>query len=143
MNKRNLIALCCVTLFALGSGCRTNMAVNFRNGTSSKVWVSSMQSGKEIEVAPSRSSRLPHSSGDIVVKTENKQRFRFSDISAFHVDPKYRETHGSLFGFSSVAFTVLLQTNMHLYVLMPGKKTVDENTEQPKGYPRAGQKLTE
>lgn len=143
MNKRYLPALCCVALLALGSGCRLLSTVNFGNGTASKVWVTSLQSGKEIEVAPARFKKLPHDGGDIVVKTEAKQQFRFADVSEFHVDPKYREARGSLFGFSSVAFTVLLQTNMQLYVLMPGKKTADENTEQPKGYPKPGQKLGE
>jgi hypothetical protein len=143
MKKARLTVMCCITLLAFANGCQTNMAVNFKNATSSKVWVSSLQSGREIEIAPSRFRRLPHSSGDIVVKTENREQFRFSAISAFHVDPKYREARGSLFGFSSVTLTVLLETNMHLYVLVPGVKTLDENTVQPNGYPKPGQKLAE
>lgn len=135
--------MCCVTLLAGGSGCRINMAVNFKNGTSSKVWISSLQSGKEIEIAPSHFRRLPHSSGDIIVKTESNEQLRFSAISAFHVDPKYREARGSLFGFSSVTLTVLLETNMHLYVLVPGVKTLKGNTAQPNGYPKTGRKFAE
>jgi hypothetical protein len=134
--------MCCVTLLAFGAGCRTNMAVNFINGTSSKVWVTSLQSEMEIEIAPSQFRRLLHNSGDIVVRTEDEQ-FRFSDISAFYVDPQYREARGSLFGFSSVTLTVLLETNMHIYVLMPGVKTLDENTGQPDGYPKSGQQFAE
>jgi hypothetical protein len=140
MARAILIASFGLALLLLGSGCRISMAVNFGNGTASKVSVTSSETGKPIEIRPGGFKKFSHSSGNLIVKTDTNQRFKFADVAPFRVDPKYTEAHGNIFGFSSVTMTVLLETNMELYVVMPGKKAVDPTVAQPSGYPKAGEK---
>ena len=123
------------------TGCRTNMAVNFGNGTAGKVRVQSSQTGQEIEVAPDHFKKLPHSSGDLVVTSEGDRKVRFTNVAPFDIDRNYLSIGRSIFGPNSVTLNVKLETNMALYVVMPGKKAVDPTVEQPSGYPNAGTKV--
>jgi len=111
------------------------------NGTASKLQIQSSQTGREIEVAPNRFKTLPHSSGDLVVTTRTGARFKFTSVTPFDVDSKYLSISRSIFGPNSVTLSLRIETNMDLYVLPPGKSTAADNAEQPKGYPKVGQKL--
>jgi hypothetical protein len=135
------IAYFCLGLVALSCGCRTNESVKFGNGTASKVWVQSLRSGQKYEIAIGCFKKVSHASRDFVVTTETNQRFKFADISPYHVDPEYCRKGGNLFGFSYAIIAVRLETNMQVYAVMPDKKTIDENVEQPKGYPKTGERL--
>jgi len=134
-------AACCFAMLLVTNGCRINMAVNFGNGTGSKVWVMSSETGKQVEIRPNQFKKISHASGDLLVETDIQQRFKFAAVSPFRVDQKYTEAHGNIFGFSSVTLSVLLETNMQLYVVLPGKKNVNPKVDQPKGYPKAGSKV--
>jgi hypothetical protein len=129
-------------MLLMTSGCYTTVTVNFGNGTSAKVRVQSSQTGQEIEVAPDKLKKLPHSSGDLIVTTEANEKFKFQEVAPFGVDRKYHTIGHNIFGPNSVALNVRLETNMQVYVVMPGKKTVDRNVAQPKGYPKTGGKFS-
>lgn len=131
-----------LALLFLAPGCRTDLAVNFGNGTPSTVWVASSQTGKEAEIPAGQFKKLPHSSGDLILRTTGNKKLTFRDVAPFHVDKKYLGGRDNIVGVDSVVLTVLVETNMQLYVVMPGKKTVDPNVAQPKGYPKVGERLS-
>jgi hypothetical protein len=142
MSRTSLAVGVCLPLLLITSGCYTTVAVNFGNGTPAKVRVQSAQTGQETEVAPDKFKRLRHSSGALVVTTQVNEKFKFQQVSPFDVDRKYHTIGNSIFGPNSVTLNLRLETNMQVYVVMPGKKSVDERVAQPKGYPKAGEKLS-
>ena len=132
----------CLPLLVITSGCYTTIAVNFGNGTPAKLRVQSSQTGQEIEIAPNKFKKLPHSSGDLIVTTQTNEKFKFQQVAPFDVDRKYHTIGRSIFGPNSVTLNLRLETNMQVYVVIPSKKSVDESVAQPKGYPKAGEKLS-
>lgn len=140
MSRTILAVVLCLPLLLMTTGCYTTVAVNFGNGTTTKVRVQSSETGQEIEVAPHRFKKLPHSSGDLIVATETAGKLKFQRVAPFDVDRKYHTIGHSVFGPNSVTLNVKLETNMQLYVVMPGNKSVDAKIEQPKGYPKTGEK---
>lgn len=141
--KNILVVAGSVALLFVTAGCYTTLNVNCGNGTAGNIRVKSAYTGQEIEIPPNRFKKLPHSSGDLVVTTQNSDKFKFPDVAPFQVADKYLSKRSNIFGPGSVTLTLRLETNMQLYVLMPGKLTVDQNVEQPKGYPKAGEKLNQ
>jgi hypothetical protein len=141
MLKLHESTVVCFTLLFLGASCQTYMSVHVENCSPGTVTVRSLQTGHEIWVKTNRFGRLSHSIGDIIVKTEAGESFRFPNVvvAAIEMDPRFYDIHDHLFRTDRVDLNLLLQTNMQLYVLLPGKKTVDEKLVQPKGYPKAGQ----
>jgi hypothetical protein len=143
--RRSVVVACwCISLILCGTGCYTLSTLNVRNGTSSKLKVKSSQTGEEIEIAPGNSGKLPHAAGDIVVSTESDGQFRFPAIDPPALDAagsKYLKKSKSIFGPGYLTLNLLLTTNMQLYALAPGTKTLDPNVEQPSGYPKFGERL--
>lgn len=135
-----VIALIAVGVSMVTGGCTTKVGVNFGNGTTMNIRVLSSETGKEIEVAPSSFRKLPHSSGDLVVTAQSKVKLRFQRVAPFDVDRRYYSFKRSMFGPNSVTLNVMMETNMLLYVVMPGSMSVDEKVEQPQGYPKVGEK---
>ena len=117
------------------------MAVNVGNATNGKIRVKSAYTGREIEIAPAHFKKLPHTSGDLLVTTESNAKLKFPNVAPAEVGRNFWGGGDNIVGADSIVLNVLLQTNMHLYALLPGKKTVDENVEQPKGYPKVGVKI--
>ena len=87
--------------------------------------------------------RLPNSAGDLVVTTETNGVLQFARVAPFDVDRKYHGTRHSCFGPNSVTLNVLIETNLQLYVVMPGEKSVDAQVDQPKGYPKIGERVAD
>jgi hypothetical protein len=129
-------------MVVLFSGCVTRLYVKFGNATTENVVVKSTETGKEVEVSPGRFKKFLHSSGDLVVKTEAKREFKFEGIKPAFIEPPYRGGSNVLPGPGRVVLNLQLQTNMQLHVLLPGKKTVDDTIQQPKGYPKSGKEET-
>lgn len=141
MSRTILAILTCLPLLLMTIGCCTTVAVNFGNGTPTKVRVQSSETGQEIAVAAGRFKKMPHSSGDLVVTTEAGGKLKFQRVAPFDVDRKYHTIGHSIFGPNSVTLNVRLETNFQLYVVLPGHKSVEANMEQPKGYPKTGEKV--
>jgi hypothetical protein len=139
MKRCVFFTVLCVVLSFLTTGCYTDLAVNIKNGTGTKVLVKSEETGKEIGIAPKRSEKILHSSGNLVVSAFGGERFTFEDITPATVDRKYLEIGGTIIGPGKVTLNVLLETNMQIYVLMPGGSPIDR-IQQPKGYPKIGTK---
>ena len=143
MKANTVNAACGLVLLILSAGCRTDVAVNFRNGTSSTVWVTSANTGRETEIPSGRFRKIPHGAGNLILKAAGNEKLTFEDITPFHVDRQYLGVRDNLVGVDSVVLSVRLETNMQLYVLLPRQKTVDQKVEQPKGYPKSGKKVAE
>jgi hypothetical protein len=144
MKRWITLFLICTSLAVLTTGCYTLSAVRFGNKTGSKVRVKSSQTGQEIEVAPGRFKKLPHAAGDLIVTTTVGEKFKFPSIEPPRIDTSdsnYLDKRNGLFGQGYITLGLVLETNMELYALMPGKKSVDSEIPQPKGYPKAGHKL--
>jgi hypothetical protein len=103
--------------------------------------VKSSHTGQEINVPPGKFRKLPHSTGDLIVTTQTNGQFKFSWVEQFDLDDHYLVKRESIFGPGYVTLNVMLETNMQLYVVMPGEKTVDEKVQQPNGYPKIGEKI--
>lgn len=144
--KRNQ-ALSAVVVLALlfQTGCYTNLRVNFGNGTGQKIAVRDTQTGQEVQIAPGKFRKVSHDQADLIVTTPDKTRYQFSGVKVVDraIDQKYYAHDSGLFGTWHIDLNVLLQTNVDLSVLLPGKKTVDASVPQPEGYPKAGKKITE
>jgi hypothetical protein len=128
------------------AGCYTLSVVNFGNGTATSVRVRSSQTGQEIEVKPGAFKKLPHAGGDLIVTVPSDGRFKFSAVEPPALDETnaaYLAKRTSVFGPGKVTLRVRLETNMLLYALMPGSEAVDTKVEQPGGFPKAGQKVSE
>ena len=128
------------------TGCYTNLYVNFGNGTGQKIGVRDVQTGQEVQIAPGKFRKISHAQADIVVTTPDKTRYVFSGVKVADpaMDTKYfPPSNRGIFGLGTWSFdiNVLLQTNMDVYVLLPGKKAVDESVPQPAGYPKAATKM--
>jgi hypothetical protein len=143
MRRPILIASIYGSVLLLMTGCYTTLVVNFGNGTSGKVSVKSAYTQQQIEVAPNQFKKLPHSSGSLTVTSETSGKFTFTNVAPFDIDRKYQRVHQNIFGPNSVTLTVKLETNMELYVVMPGRTAVDPTAPQPEGYPKVGQKMNE
>jgi hypothetical protein len=141
MNRTILGMAVCLPFFLLTTGCYTTIAVNFGNGTETKVLVQSSVTGQEIGVAPDKFQKLPHDSGDLIITTQSNTKFKFTAVAPFDVDRKYHTIRRSIFGPNSVTLTVRLETNMQLYVVMPHEKAVAQKVQQPSGYPKIGEKM--
>jgi len=145
--KRNRIFLAVAGLaLLLQTGCYTNLYVNFGNGTGQKIYVKDTQTGQEVQIGPGKFRKLSHSQADLVVTTPDNTRYQFSGIKVADpaMDTRYFPSGNRGFlGLGSWSFDlkVLLQTNMDLYVLLPGKKSVDGSVPQPAGYPKTGEKM--
>jgi len=125
----------------LTAGCYTTVSVSLRNRTPTAIRVWSSESNREVEVAPEKFKKLPHSSGDLIVSTKNDGTLRFVQIAPFNVDRKYHTIKNTILGPNSVTLNLTLETNMQIYVVMPDRKSVDEKVEQPAGYPKVAEKL--
>jgi len=122
--------------------------LRFGNGTAADVKVKSSQTGQEIEIAPGRFKKLPHAAGDIIVTTKAGEKFKFTSIEPPRVDTdstgtNYLDKRSSLFGPGYITLGLKLGTNMELFALMPGKKSVDTKIPQPSGYPKRGEKMAD
>lgn len=145
--KRSRIPLAVAGLALLiQTGCYTNLYVNFGNATGQKIGVRDVQTGQEVQIAPGKFRKISHSQADLVVTTPDKTRYVFSGVKVADpaMDTRYfPPSNRGIFGLGTWSFdiNVLLQTNMDHYVLLPGKKAVDESVPQPAGYPKAGVKM--
>lgn len=142
MNKLFSALLLCA-LF-LQTGCYTNLYVNFGNGTAGRIWVRDVQTGQEVQIDSGKFRKIGHGHADVVVTTSNKTRYVFTGVSVADpaMDTRYfPPSSKSIFGSWSFDITVLLQTNMDLYVLLPGERTVDAAVPQPHGYPKNGRTI--
>lgn len=129
-----------LALLVLSAGCRTSIVLNVENGTNSKVSVRTSSTGKSIEIAPRHKKKVPSETPDLLVTAEGQGEFRFIDVTPIHVESKFSEGHGGFWGSSSMTLNIYLNTNMQVFVLMPGKKSVN-TSDQPSGYPKTGQKI--
>lgn len=148
MKKNELFSVAALCLLLLQTGCSTNLYVNFGNDTGHKISVKDTQTGQEVQIAPGEFRKVGHSQADLVVTTPEKKQYVFTGVRVADpaMDTRYFPQSSSGFlGLGSWSFdlNVLLQTNMNLYVLLPGKKAVDASVPQPDGYPKAGKKMTE
>jgi len=143
--KRNQISLAIASLVLLfQTGCYTNLYVNFGNGTGQKIGVRDVQTGQEVQIAPGKFRKVSHDQADLIVTMPDKTHYQFTGVKVMDpaMDQKYYVHNSGLLGTWHIDLNVLLQTNMNLYVLLPGKKTVDESISQPAGYPKTGEKMS-
>jgi hypothetical protein len=133
----------CALLFQ--AGCVTNLYVNFGNGTGQKISVKDTQTGREVQIAPGKFRKVSHDKADLIVTTFDKTRYQFSGIKVVDqaIDQMYYDHSTGIFGTWHIDINVLLQTNMDVYALLPGKKAVDASVTQPDGYPKLGKKMAE
>ena len=146
MLKKILVLSSAAVLPILMTGCYTLAVVNFGNGTTARVRVMSSQTGEEIEIKPGAFKKLPHSTGDLIVEVHSRGQFKFTGVEppALDItDASYLAKQASPFGPGKITLRVRLETNMQLYALMPGKKTVDSKIEQPDSYPKSGEKMSD
>jgi hypothetical protein len=141
MNKTILVPLLCASLVFAVTGCYTLSKVNFGNGTATAVKVKSSQTGQEINVPPGKFKELPHATGDLIVTTQTNGQFKFSGVEPPVLDD-YLVKRKSFFGPGHITLNLRIETNMQLYVVMPGEKTVDEKAQQPAGYPKIAEKVS-
>jgi hypothetical protein len=139
MRRTILTAIALHLLLCLTPGCSTTVSVNFGNGLAKKVRVRSSESGQAVEVEPNQFGKLSNTSGDLIVSTQSGEVIKFTRVAPF--DVKYHTLGNSIFGPNSVTLKVMLETNMQLYVVKPGKLTLDTKEEQPAGYPKTGQRV--
>lgn len=148
MKKSKIFSAMALCTLLLQTGCYTNMYLNFGNGTGRKISVKDVQTGQEVQIAPGKFQKIGHGQADLIVTTSDKTRYVFTGVRVADpaMDTRYfpPSSRGFL-GLGSWSFNinVLLQTNMNLYVLLPGKKAVDASVPQPEGYPKAGKKMTD
>jgi hypothetical protein len=148
MKRNPILPVVAVLALLFQTGCYTNLRVNFGNGTGQKIGVKDTQTGQEVQIAPGKFRKIGHSQADLVVTTPDRTRYVFTGVRvADHaMDTRYfpPSSRGFL-GLGSWSFdlNVLLQTNMDLYVLLPGKKMVDASVPQPDSYPKAGKKMAD
>lgn len=146
MLRKILIGSVAASLVILMNGCYTLSVVDFGNGTATSVRVRSSQTGQEIEVKPGAFKKLPHASGDLIVRVHSDGQFKFSAVEPPALDSAnsgYLSKRTSFFGSGKVILRVRLEPNMQLYALMPNSKAVDVKVEQPRGFPNAGQSVSE
>jgi hypothetical protein len=124
----------------MATGCYTLSQVNFGNGTATTIKVKSSQTGQEITVPPGKFGKLPHAIGDLIVTTQTNGQFKFSGVEPPVLDD-FLVKQESFFGPGYFTLNMILETNMQLYVLMPGEKAVAKNVQQPNGYPKIGEKV--
>jgi hypothetical protein len=129
-------------IFSL-TGCYTLSQVNFGNGTGASFKVKTSQTGQEINIPAGSFRKLPHAIGNLIVTTQKNGQFKFSDVVPLDLDDSYLVKRTSPFGPGYVTLNIMLKTNMDLYVLLPGKKTVDMSIPQPNGYPKTGKKIAD
>jgi len=147
VKKGKALSMMVVCTLLFQTGCYTNLYVNFGNGTGQKISVRDTQTGQEVQITSGKFQKIGHGHADLVVTTPDKTRYMFTGVRVADpaMDTRYfpPSSRGFL-GLGSWSFdlNVLLQTNMDLYVLLPGKKTVDASVPQPDGYPKAGKKVT-
>jgi hypothetical protein len=141
MSRTFFVPLFCASLVFVTTGCYTLLRVDFVNETATAVKVRSSHTGQEISVPSGKLRRLPHAVGDLTITTQTNGQYKFSGVAPFDVDDDYLVKRGSLFGPGYVTLTVRLETNMLLYAVVPGKKTVDHRIHQPNGYPKVGAAL--
>ncbi len=140
MSRTIVLPLLCASLAFAVAGCYTVSRVNFGNGTGQPITVTSAQTGQEIHVPPGKFKELPHAAGDLTVRTQTNGTFRFPEVSPPRLDAYLVKGH-SLFGAGHVTLSVVLKTNMQLYVLMPLKGVDRASVPQPEGYPRVGTRI--
>ena len=105
-----------------------------------------VQTGQRVSIATGRFRKIGHGHADLIVTTPDNTRYLYSGVRVADpgMDTRYfPPSTRSVFGSWSFDVNVLLQTNMDLYVLLPGKKTVDTSTPQPDGYPKTGKKMVD
>jgi hypothetical protein len=141
--EKSIIASLCIALVWLVTGCYAKLSLRFGNGTDGRISVESARTGQQVEIRPKRFKKFPYSSGDLFVMTQTNGQFQFANVSllGYDMDPNYLDRRGSIFGPACVTLTVLLETNMELYVLVPGKRRLDPGAPQPTGYPKTGQRI--
>jgi hypothetical protein len=148
MKRNKVLSAVAVLPLLFLTGCYTNLHVNFGNGTGQKIGVKDTQTGQEVQIAQGKFRKVGHDQADLIVTTPDKTRYLFAGVKVADraMDTRYfpPSSRGFL-GLGSWTFdlNVLLQTNMDLYALLPGKKTVDASVPQPNGYPKAGKKMAE
>jgi hypothetical protein len=144
MKKNKFFSVVALCALLLQTGCVTNLYVNFGNGTGQTISVKDTQTGQEVQIAPSKFRKVSHDQADLIVTTPDKTRYLFSGVKVVDqaIDQRYYDHSTGLFGTWHIDLNVLLQTNMDLYVLLPGMKAVDASVPQPDGYPKGGKKTT-
>jgi hypothetical protein len=145
MTRNRILPVVAVLALLFQTGCYTNLRVSFGNGTGQKIGVKDTQTGQEVQIAPGKFRKVSHDQADLIVTTPDKTRYQFAGVKVVDsaMDQKYYGHNSGLFGTWHIDLNILLQTNMNLYVLLPGKKTVDASIPQPEGYPKSGKKMTE
>lgn len=145
MKKNKVFSAVALCALLLQTGCYTNLYVNFGNGTGQKISVKDAQTGHEVQIAPGKFRKVSHDQADLIVSTPDKTRYQFAGVKVVDqaIDQRYYAHNSGLFGTWHIDLNVLLQTNMDLYVLLPGKKAVYASVPQPEGYPKAGKKMAE
>ena len=145
MTRNRILPVVAVLALLFQTGCYTNLRVSFGNGTGQKIAVKDAQTGQEVQIAPGKFREgwsqpgRPHCND----ARQNALRIHRGQIAHPAMDQKYYDPKKGVLGAWSFDLNVLLQTNMDLYVLLPGKKTVDANVPQPNGYPRPGKKMAD
>jgi len=136
-------ALFCLAGVLFLTGCYTKLSVNLGNGTGEKIQVKSAYTGEVVQIAPAKFKKIPHSSGDLIVTTTNSESFGFPNVSllAHDIDDSYLDKRVSIFGPGYMTLSVVLETNMELYVLAPGRKGLVPDAKQPGGYPKQGERV--
>jgi hypothetical protein len=144
MGKNKLFSMVALCALLLQTGCCTNLYVNFGNDTGQKITVTDTQTGQEVQIASGKFRKVSHDQADLIVTVPDKTRYLFSGVKVVDraIDQRYYDRSTRPFGTWHIDLNVLLQTNMELYVLLPGKKTVDASVPQPDGYPKAGMKTS-
>jgi hypothetical protein len=124
-----------LVLMAAGfmNGCvRVYVCVRVTNNTAQKVFVRSTDTEKGGWVLPGRTREVEHHGGALVIKCIDRQEYRYLDISPRECDREY------ITGNGYTAFYLNLATNMELYLVKPGQRTVDPTVPQPEGFPKVG-----
>jgi hypothetical protein len=118
-------------------GCHTYVAMDFHNGSNQKITVRESLTGETHELSPNEFAAIGHSHAPIIVTGTNGVAFQYDDVNvadpAFY--PRYRNV--STLG-TRLDINVLLSTNLELYILLPGRDSVDSSVSQPEGYPKKG-----
>lgn len=136
MKNARLILYCFA--FALICGCRTNLYLNFKNGTSQKISVQSGDTRKTVEVEPMKFKKFLHNSGNIVVERSDGSVINFDKVRVASSDlPSTFNKRSPNLVVPHIELSIVY-TNEQLFVLPPGQKDLDVNTIQPTGYPKSG-----
>ena len=112
------------------------------NGTRSRIVLTEKGSGAEVDVFPKQFVTIPYAFSPLIIRTMDHGGYEFPGVQQNpSMDTRYFWGKGEVLGVIppvSHYASVLLNTNLELYMLLRDKKTIYQSVAQPSGFPQKG-----